>query len=123
MNLKLLKKQQFHWGLKVHHTSELAAKAKGLQQENSNGDTKLYYSLKQLMQEREGYHFEIFFNNETQVMSTQANIPFGIMAKGIGASLAGLNITSHEFESFMAGIVYEYDTRKREQNEQNKKND
>jgi len=77
------------------------------------------------MEERQGYNFEIRFNPETNAMTTSANIPFGLMAKGIGATLSRLNLTEEEFASFMLGLVTEFDTSnkyKGTNDEQSKKN-
>ncbi len=76
------------------------------------------YSLKQLMDEREGYYFTINFNPKTQEIRTQASIPFGLMATAIGATLSNLNISEQEFNSFMFGLVNEF-----EKKERNKKNE
>ena len=79
--------------------------------------------MKQLMKERSGYYFEIMFDPDTREMRTNANIPFGMMSRGIGATLARMNITDDELDGFLLGLVKEYNLLKEEQNEQNKKND
>ena len=51
------------------------------------------------MEEKEGYYFEIRFNPETKEMTTDAKIPLGQMARGIGATLSKLDLTGEDFKS------------------------
>jgi len=74
--------------------------------------------MKQLMEEREGYYFEIHFNKETKALTSRASIPFGLMAQGIGATLSRLNLTSEEFNSFMFGLVKEFEASNQEKRRQ-----
>ena len=64
--------------------------------------------MKQLMEEKEGYYFEIRFNPETQEMRTDAKIPLGQMARGIGSTLSKLDLTREDFESFLLQLVKEF---------------
>jgi len=64
--------------------------------------------MKQLMEEKEGYYFEIRFNPETKEMTTDAKIPLGQMARGIGATLSKLDLTGEDFKSFLFELVKEF---------------
>ena len=78
------------------------------------------------MQERSGYFFTLNYNPATKEIRTHASIPFDLMAKGIGVSLADLNLSDKEFNNFMFKLVSEYDlaeTKKRNNNEQDEDED
>jgi hypothetical protein len=70
--------------------------------------------MKQLMDQRDGYFFEIRFDQETKEIRTNAKIPLGLMAKGIGTTLARLDITDEEFSTFMLGLANEFSMSKNE---------